>query len=74
MNQKSKMLTIFIVLATFLLYLGNGSYSHGAEVIKIGMTPDLTGRTSEVGIPWADGIKDYFQYINEKGGINGKKN
>jgi len=73
MNRKRTILTIFVVLATFFIYFGHVSYSHSTEVIKVGMTPDLTGRTSEVGSPWSEGIKDYFRYVNEGGGINGKK-
>jgi len=75
MIKESRLLTIFAVVGAlvFLFNLGYVSESRGAEVIKIGMTPDLTGRTSEVGIPWHDAIKDYFQYVNEQGGIRGRK-
>ncbi len=41
--------------------------------IKIGGIFDLTGGTSDVGAPYADGVKDFVAYINEKGGVNGRK-
>jgi len=73
MDRKYKVLTVFISMVAVLFYFGHVSYSYGAEVIQIGMAPDLTGPTSEVGIPYNDGIKDYFRYINDKGGVHGKK-
>lgn len=44
-----------------------------AADIKVGHLADLTGPTSSVGNPYAKGIQDYKNYINSKGGINGKK-
>lgn len=42
-----------------------------AEPIKIGAIHDLTGATSDVGTPYADGIRDYVKFINENGGVEG---
>jgi branched-chain amino acid transport system substrate-binding protein len=39
--------------------------------IKVGGLFDITGPTSIVGAPFADGARDYFRYVNKKGGING---
>lgn len=41
--------------------------------IRIGGIFDLTGTTREIGVPYADGIRGYVDYINEKGGINGRR-
>ena len=41
--------------------------------VKIGGIFDLTGGTADVGVPYADGVKDCVAYINEKGGIDGRK-
>lgn len=43
------------------------------EVIKIGGLFDLTGPTSEVGTPYAWGVRDYIELVNAKGGIEGYK-
>jgi len=43
----------------------------GAE-IKVGGIFDLTGITSDVGKPFAQGVRDGVQWLNENGGVNGK--
>lgn len=42
------------------------------EDIKVGAMIDLSGPTSAVGNPYADGIKGATEYINGKGGIAGR--
>jgi branched-chain amino acid transport system substrate-binding protein len=44
-----------------------------AEPIKIGGIFDITGPTSAVGKDYAQACKDAERYINENGGINGRK-
>jgi branched-chain amino acid transport system substrate-binding protein len=44
-----------------------------AQEIKVGGIFDLTGVTSDVGKPYAQGVQDHVALINSKGGINGKK-
>jgi len=73
MDKKNAVIIIFVGLLMVVFSFSHLSNSYGAPVIKIGMTPDLTGGTSEVGIPYSNGIKDYFRYMNDKGGVNGKK-
>jgi len=43
------------------------------EPIKIGGIFDLTGPTADVGQPYADGAKAYIDYLNSKGGVNGRQ-
>lgn len=45
----------------------------GAQEIKVGGLFDLTGITSDVGKPYAQGVQDGVAALNAKGGINGKK-
>jgi branched-chain amino acid transport system substrate-binding protein len=40
--------------------------------IKVGGIFDLTGITSDVGKPFAQGVRDGVQWLNENGGVNGK--
>jgi branched-chain amino acid transport system substrate-binding protein len=49
---------------------GNGG---GGEAIRIGGIFDLSGPTSDVGVAYADGIKDYVEQINAEGGIEGSE-
>ncbi len=43
------------------------------ETIKIGGIFALSGPTSDVGIPYSQGIRDYIRITNDKGGINNRK-
>jgi ABC-type branched-subunit amino acid transport system substrate-binding protein len=43
------------------------------DEIIIGTLSPLTGAIAMVGIPIADAVKDYFSFINEQGGIYGRK-
>ncbi len=41
--------------------------------LKLGALFDLTGPTSDVGTPLADGVRDYIRWTNEHGGVRGGK-
>ena len=55
-----------------LMLAGEGRGQPNAE-IKVGGIFDLTGITSDVGKPFAQGVRDATQWVNEHGGINGKQ-
>ena len=44
-----------------------------ADEIKVGSINDLTGATSDVGKDAALGVRECVTYVNDSGGINGKK-
>lgn len=44
-----------------------------AEDIPVGNLKDTSGPTSEVGVPYAQGIADAIAYINAKNSVNGNK-
>jgi branched-chain amino acid transport system substrate-binding protein len=44
-----------------------------AQEIKVGGIFDLTGITSDVGKPFAQGVRDGVAWLNANGGVNGKK-
>jgi branched-chain amino acid transport system substrate-binding protein len=78
---KRTALAALIAAATLLVACGGGedkpaasAAEKAAEVmpIKIGAMIDLSGPTSEVGNPYADGIKACVQYLNDSGGIAGR--
>jgi len=58
-----------IVMATVLALATCTAAS--AKDIRIGILSDLSGATSAVGAPYAEGIKAAVAYINESGGIGG---
>ncbi len=63
-----KMLAILCALAAAVL-----AGAVQAQEIKVGGLFDLTGVTSDVGKPYAQGVQDHVALINSQGGINGKK-
>ena len=60
---------LFVVLAVFLL----SGVGYAQQTIKIGGIFDLTGATGDVGAPYAEGARNYINYVNKQGGVNGKK-
>ena len=47
--------------------------AHAADPVRIGYTGPLSGSLSLLGQGVRDGIDVYVQYINEQGGVNGRK-
>jgi branched-chain amino acid transport system substrate-binding protein len=43
------------------------------DALKIGVVMDQTGPATSVSLPITDGIRNLFRYVNEQGGINGRK-
>jgi len=61
-------LMLTLVVALLLAACGGG----GGEAIKVGAIFDLTGATSDVGTPYADGMKDFVAWKNGEGGVDGR--
>jgi branched-chain amino acid transport system substrate-binding protein len=70
------------VLAVLLCVVGalvsacgddDGGGGGGDGPIKVGGIFDLSGPTSDVGVAYADGIKDRVEQVNQEGGIDGRK-
>jgi branched-chain amino acid transport system substrate-binding protein len=59
-----------LALAAMLALPAGGA---SAQEIKLGSLNDLTGPTSDVGKDVALGIREAVQYVNDTGGINGKR-
>jgi branched-chain amino acid transport system substrate-binding protein len=62
-----------VVVTSALILVSCQKAPPPVKEIKIGHLADLTGPTSSVGKPYAAGVQGYKDYINGKGGINGKK-
>ena len=65
-------LKLFVILLAMFILAGFFSMA-GAADIKLGSLNDMTGATSDVGKDYALGIGEAIRYINDTGGINGKK-
>ncbi|HDH88461.1 MAG TPA: branched-chain amino acid ABC transporter substrate-binding protein [Desulfobacteraceae bacterium] len=68
--MKIKKIIILLISVVFLLGLSSMAV---AKTIKIGGIMDTTGATSDVGKDYAIGMEEAFHYINDMGGVNGKK-
>ncbi len=52
---------------------GGDSGGNSEGPIKIGVIADLTGATGDVGNPYNKGMMAYVDWLNGKGGIDGRK-
>jgi len=60
-----------LILFVWLLTACRGALPINTS-IKIGAIHDLTGATSVVGIPYAEGMRDYVGWLNAQGGVDGR--
>ncbi|MEW6616037.1 MAG: ABC transporter substrate-binding protein [Thermodesulfobacteriota bacterium] len=67
------LITLFIIL--FIAPIAYAKEVRGVtkDLIKIGVIYDQTGPASPLTVPASQGFKNYFRWVNEKGGINGRK-
>jgi branched-chain amino acid transport system substrate-binding protein len=69
--------SILLCLAVLAIGCGGdddgGGGGGGGEPIRIGGIFDLSGPTSDVGVAYANGIKDRVEQINAEGGVDGRK-
>jgi branched-chain amino acid transport system substrate-binding protein len=63
----------FLVPCLAVVFLVGFSTAAVAKTIKIGGIMDTTGATSDVGKDYALGMAEAFHYLNDAGGVNGKK-
>ena len=72
MFTRSMWSKFFTFIFAVVLIMGFSSMA-GAASIKVGSLNDMTGATSDVGKDYALGIAEAIHYVNDTGGINGKK-
>lgn len=66
-------LTIFLVLAGLKLGYTEGVRGVTNDTVRVGLSLDLTGPTSTVQRPILEAVKNFFSYVNDQGGINGRR-
>lgn len=66
-----KITPILAIAAAFGLGASSGVLA--ADKIPVGHLSAFTGPTSDVGVPYGNGVDDAVAYINANGGINGKE-
>jgi len=70
MQVKQKLLGAFLAVAVAALL---PVAARAQQEIRVGGIFDLTGVTGDVGKPFALGVQDGVAWLNENGGVNGKK-
>jgi len=73
---RKKLTVLVAVVMILVLVAGCGGSSGGSSTkppIKLGAIFDMTGATGDVGVPHSEGVRAYVDYINSKGGVNGRK-
>ncbi|PKN25678.1 MAG: branched-chain amino acid ABC transporter substrate-binding protein [Deltaproteobacteria bacterium HGW-Deltaproteobacteria-21] len=70
--KKRTLLWVFVPALAFLAAVGFFT-SATAQEIKLGGIMDTTGATSDVGKDYAIGMEEAIKYINDNGGVNGKR-
>jgi branched-chain amino acid transport system substrate-binding protein len=79
MSKKSKAIMFFVLTISVSLIFGLSSLSADTvrgvteDTIKVGMIDGKTGRAAHISVPWGMGNVNYIKYINDTGGINGRK-
>jgi branched-chain amino acid transport system substrate-binding protein len=72
MSTRTVLSKVFVLLLSVALVAGFSANTEAAT-IKVGALNDMTGATSDVGKDYALGIAEAIHYINDNGGVNGKK-
>ncbi len=62
-----------VILISGILVSSCGKKKDAGNMMKVCSLNDLTGATSTVGADYARGVKEAIAYVNDNGGINGKK-
>ena len=62
-----------LALLLFVACGGGDPVDEADAPITIGAIFDLTGPTSDVGTMYAEAIRDYYDWLNERGGIAGRQ-
>jgi len=75
--KKVKLMSLCLAIGFFLLStaLTNAQDLRGitSDSVKVGIITDTTGVVADYGRHLLMGVSDYLKYINEKGGIHGRK-
>src|SRR5690625_2416280 len=72
-HSKIRIILVLTILATLTLLFSSCEPAEEEGTIRIGQITNITGDTSDVGIPLADGARDAWNWINnELGGVRGR--
>lgn len=64
---------LVLTISVLMAFLVTPLVAQAQDVIKIGAAMPITGRFAFAGTKIHEGLSDYITYVNEQGGIGGKK-
>lgn len=64
---------VLLAAVTACAGFGGGAGPDAQEPVTVGAIFDLTGATSDVGQPYAEGVRGYVNWLNENGGVEGRQ-
>ena len=69
---------LILIIIISLFYIATSVHAKEVRgvtdtIIKLGVIGDLTGPAANTWKPIAEGVKTYYRYINDQGGIHGRK-
>ena len=75
---KKLVLMSVVFYVSFVLFIGQYGYADDvrgvtADTIKVGLLCDQTGPIADITLPLSEGVRNYTRYINDQGGIHGRK-
>jgi branched-chain amino acid transport system substrate-binding protein len=77
MRKNVRLVKILALVGMLTILTAGFAFAGGRGVtddeVKLGFVLVKTGPVAALGIPQGNGMIDYMEYINEKGGINGRK-
>lgn len=75
MRRLGSLLTVALVLLAVACGGGGEATGGGAEgkPVIVGAVFDLSGPTSDVGVPYSEGVRDYVDWRNRHGGVGGRQ-
>ncbi len=73
--QTKKLRTVLLVIALSCLLASPALAARGVtkDTIKLGLILVKTGPVAALGLPDGHGMVDYMKYLNDQGGVNGRK-
>ena len=74
MRKIGYFLVVLMLVSGFLAAAGAVEEVEGVteDTILLGTFQAMTGPVASIGVPVAEGLEAYFQYVNKEGGINGR--
>jgi branched-chain amino acid transport system substrate-binding protein len=73
MRRKNSLYPLFLFILTIMIASCRAAPATDSDSIKVGAIFDLSGATSDVGTPYAEGMQGYVKWLNDQGGVEGRQ-